>query len=186
MCLIWDTVPPFLFEGNDYLLLHTLTSLSLTSEVRAVYKFEYLSETGWHINTQSEFLAKSGKTGYPVDRFSSLGSDGGSTRSSDADANDRPIDWDTALATALTFKGMNERHVEEEEWKRAEYLAESTGASIDWDLIWVRRPTKNVWSVASVYSRYGNCPCTEYSYVAGALVVDVPASREGIRNVGER
>ena len=58
-------------------------------------------------------------------------------------------------------------------------LIESTHGKIDWDLIWVQYPGKYIY--ASTFGTYGNEPSTDCCYVAGAVVVSLPAIGAGVR-----
>ncbi|KIO22441.1 hypothetical protein M407DRAFT_28023 [Tulasnella calospora MUT 4182] len=166
--------------GNDYLLLHTLKSLSLRSEIQAVYEVEELPKSQYE--AQIEALAESSKTAYPVDRFSSLGVSR-DTQPSGPDVDGPFLNSGSALLTAFTFGGIHEDYYEEHSWEHANFIIESTDASVDWVLIWARRPTRTAWAVASTYVRHGNMAETAYSYVAGVLIVDVPVFGEGVRKV---
>lgn len=167
-----------ILKGNDYLLAHTLAALSLPSEVRAVYEPEELPD-GYY-DARYKALDKSGMTGYPSDRFSSLVIRDDSQLSEPDDSGTPPSEG-RAFFTASTFQGIAGDCVEEEATDRVEFLEESTDASVDWALIWARRPTKEAWAVASTFAQYGNYASANYCYVAGVLVVHVPAFGEGAR-----
>ncbi|KAG8913486.1 hypothetical protein FRC00_002310 [Tulasnella sp. 408] len=166
-----------ILKGNDYLLFHTFKTLLLTPEFRAVYPSEVLPFD--YQDDRIKELADSGGPTYPVDQYSSFRTQPPSSKTNKS--RYYSLRRDTGLLTAPSFMGINSM-CDDDDDSRIQSLKECTGASLDWDLIWVKRPTKAAWVKASTYLYYGNQPETKYSYVAGVLVVDVPAFGEGPRN----
>ncbi|KAG8980187.1 hypothetical protein FRB90_007770 [Tulasnella sp. 427] len=162
-----------ILKGNDYLLFHTLTALSLAPQLRAVYDPTEYSE--WLQKKRLQELTASGKYHYPADQFSSF-----QLRNL---AKGQPED--VAFFTAANFKGIPSSSCEGMLYSRVELLEQRLHASIDWDLIWVQRPAVRSWSKASTFARYGNEPDTSFSYVAGVLIVDIPPVGEGARKKAE-
>ncbi|KIO22443.1 hypothetical protein M407DRAFT_28025 [Tulasnella calospora MUT 4182] len=165
-----------ILKGNDYLLFHTLKALLLTPQVRAVYQPEEFPD--WHQADRLKELMDSGKPRYPADRFSSFRAHPPPPKTK------RPgyfAGEDIAFFTAPTFMGIDSSRCESDDEPRIQLLTECASAEVDWELIWVKRPTKAAWAKASTFAYYGNEPDTSYTYVAGVLVVDVPALGEGAR-----
>ncbi|KAG8913162.1 hypothetical protein FRC01_004702 [Tulasnella sp. 417] len=175
MELAKDVAFDAILKGNDYLLFHTFKTLLFTPEFRAVYQPEVLRYN--YRDVRLEELDGSGAPRYPVDQYSSI-----HIQPPSSDTKPRYLrPRDTGLFTAPSFTGIDSGCNEEDGDSRIQVLTDCTGASLDWDLIWVKRPTKAAWVKASTYMYYGNQPDTAYSYVAGVLVVDVPAFGEGPR-----
>ncbi|KAG8985009.1 hypothetical protein FRB90_004987 [Tulasnella sp. 427] len=173
-----------ILKGNDYLLAHTLASLSLTSEIRAVYP--PMRPPKEHLLNQLKNLVSSGNPGHDLDAFSSFGIVKTTDPQPDYPPAGSRLPAGSALYTARNFKGINENSCVESEEEGSDGepvgpLVEWTGASVDFELIWARRPVKGTFAVASTYARYGNEASTSHSYVAGALVVEIPAFGEGSR-----
>lgn len=147
----------------------------MTPEVRAVYQPEEFPNH--YQSDRFKELTDSGKTRYPVDRFSSFRARPPSRR-----PGYHPEDnEDVVFFTAPTFMGIDSSRCESDDEPRIQLLTECARASVDWELIWVKRPTVVAWAKASTFAYYGNEPDTTYTYVAGVLVVDVPGAGEGAR-----
>ncbi|KAG9049020.1 hypothetical protein FS837_011399, partial [Tulasnella sp. UAMH 9824] len=129
-----------ILKGNDYLLFHTLKTLHLTPEFRAVYPSEILPFD--YRDDRIKKLVDSGGPTDPVDQYSSFGTQPPSykTKKSRYDSLRR----DTRLFTAPSFMGIDSM-CDDGDYSRVGSLEICTGASLDWDLIWVKRPTKAAW-----------------------------------------
>ncbi|KAG8902982.1 hypothetical protein FRC01_009390, partial [Tulasnella sp. 417] len=170
-----------ILKGHDYLLFHTLKALRLTPQVRAVYQPEEFPD--WHQSDRLKELMASGKPRYPADRFSSFRPQPPPPKTKQPGYYAR-MQEDVAFFTAPTFMGIDSSRCESDDEPRIQLLTECADAEVDWELIWMKRPKKAAWAKASTFAYYGNEPDTSYTYVAGVLVVDMPAFGEGARNQG--
>lgn len=85
------------------------------------------------------------------------------------------------IITSDDFSGIDSSDIIDERGGTVRLLVEHTQGKIDWNLVWVRHPTN--YAHVSTYGTYGNEPEIENCYVAGAIVVVVPAAGEGVRAV---
>lgn len=89
----------------------------------------------------------------------------------------------TLLMTASSFAGIDSDCEEGENTGDTvkSLLVQCVDAKVERDLIWAKKPQGKNYSRASTFQSYGNEATTMSCYVAGALVVKIPAFGKGCR-----